>query len=224
MISLLIANSDLSDAKRIVNITMKKNKEIRLIDISTNIEEAMETINEEFPEIIIINRDLKNITKYINKIFYNPVFVHSHRINSPDDLHEAIKKVNSARKENIIEEKKNNKSDFNIVRKKVWDILLKLNFNPKMKGTTYLADCVALAYLNNNINSTSNMSKDLYPHVAERHGSTGESVKWDIIKAINAMNSYNIDNNPELLATFFELTTDVKATPKFFVNNLVNII
>lgn len=224
MVNLLIANTDLYDAKRLVNIIVKKNREIRLVDIVTETDEAMNTIKEEFPDVIIVSHDLYNIPKIIKEDFYNPIVVHSNKIKSPNDMKNIIEKINSEKTEKPIPEKPNEKNNLNDLRKNVWEMLLKLNFNPKMRGTGYLADSVAIAYLNRHINLTNNLSKDLYPRVANKNSSTGESVKWDIIKAINAMKKYNLDNYPELLSTFFDINTEIKTTPKFFVTNLMNLL
>ena len=222
MVNLLIANSDILDAKRVVNTVIRRNKELRLIDIVTNEKEAMQAVLEEYPDVIIINQDLFNVAKRLKNSFYAPVILESNKIKTFEDVRVIVNNISSQKKSD--EPKEMEKKESEDLPKKVYNLLLKLNFNPKMKGTQYLLESILFTYLNYQDNVIPNLSKYVYPEIGAKHNETSDVVKWDIIKSVKAMIKENAIYNPDIMQEVFQLSTPVKITPKVLISNIIAVL
>lgn len=105
------------------------------------------------------------------------------------------------------------KIDEQTIHKKVRKILESLDFDFKLKGTTYLLDAIVYSALNKDFYFFENLEKEIYPYVAKKYKVSISSVKWAIIRSINKFNSKSPKSNL--------LKLSEKTTSKSFISEIV---
>ncbi|MBR3153344.1 MAG: hypothetical protein IKF52_07160 [Clostridia bacterium] len=224
MVNILIADISFLEIKRLVNIIVSKTENSKIINISTDFKEACSSITEFYPDIIIKNNsfDFRGI---LNNDFYTPLIIDSNKLQSQLQLQKIITKLNR-RKTEQIQNTQNKHSEFEKLSRKLYNHLIKLNFNPQMIGTFYLSEALAYVYLNKNKDTEilNNFTKTIYPEIGSRNNSTGEAVKWDIIKTINEMYKTNLAISPKTVTNFLNTHVELKPTPKYFITTYTNVM
>ena len=96
------------------------------------------------------------------------------------------------------------KIDEQTIHKKVRKILESLDFDFKLKGTTYLLDAIVFSSLNKDFYFFENLENKIYPYVAKKYKVSVSSVKWAIIRSIN---KFNLKSSKSNLLKLSEKTT-----------------
>ncbi|MBR3133023.1 MAG: hypothetical protein IKG42_02970 [Clostridia bacterium] len=175
MVRVLIAENNMIIIKRLINTIISKVENSQIINISTDYNEAYITVNELCPELILTNKTF-NFLKVLNKEFYSPQIVYIEDIKTKEQFQAIISKHEKNKSQQKIESI-NNIINYNKLVKRVYNYLLKINFNPQMVGTQYLADAITFAYLNKDQDVLENFTKSIYPEVAARNNSTRRCCK-----------------------------------------------
>lgn len=221
MIKVLIANNNLNEIKGIITTLSYKNNNIKIINISTEKKEALRSTLNLYPDIIISEKDFFSKKEIQENYFYNPLFVTKEILNNEKKFKEVINTI-------LIQKnlKRTNKKNINInlISKKIFKHLLKLNFNSNMKGTIYLADSIAYTYFYNERNVIECLNTSVYPIVANKNNTTTDIVRWDIIKTINQMYKYNKRYEPKIINNFLNSYTEMQSSAKLFIKQYLNML
>lgn len=242
MLNILIADDNIYYAKTLINYIMADNEEMRLVNISTNGQEVLESIRSEHIDLVIL--DLKmpimsgheviaNIKKL--NLSYKPIIIvvsgeESYMQKNIDNCMiacsinklsglDAIKKIIL---ETIQETTKYNNIDK--IKDKILSELLSLGFSIKHNGTKYLLEAITLAYEDgkqkeDNEKYADNLEHYLYKRIAHNHAKSVGNIKGNITKAANYM--YTECEQSKLLK-YFSFSHDEKPTPKIIINTILS--
>lgn len=237
MLNLLIAEDNIYYAKTLINYIINMNKDIKLINLSTDGKEAIENIYCNSIDLIIL--DLKmpimsglDVLQKIKELDLDPIpsiivisgesdlikeirdnEIVSTFINKCVGLEEINRRVAGVIRQEQIRKNKQN------VSQKIKQELLSLGFNIKHVGTTYIAETIELAYEINNRQYCENLEKYLYSKVAKIHSKTTQNIKTNIAKAAKCM---YLDCNRDFLMKYFHFTYDYKPTLKVIINTVLS--
>lgn len=218
MINILIVEKDLNYSIKLMNNISQSNADVRLSGIATTITSALNIIKNDLIDIILINDEMmKKIKSPYLKKFKNSIIVLTDNtttkftqndtysyptINKKDNVITLNKKIND-----IIIQTRNlyNTKD---LRTLITDELTYLGYNPSYKGFQYLVETI---YILNNLEDyyDDNLSRDIYPLVAEKFNTSPKNVKYNIRNAIEVM-YFDCDENK--LSTYLGL--DISNKPK----------
>lgn len=237
MFNLLIAEDNVHYAKNLINYLINMNKEIRLVNFSTDGKETIENIYCNSIDLIIL--DLKmpkmsglDVLQEIKKLDLEPmpdiivISGESELIKEVRNYEEVsafinksvgLEEINKIIVQLIRQKKLNtrNKEICNVIKQE----LISLGFNIKHKGTTYIAESIELAYEINNKQYCENLEKYLYSRVAKIHSKSIQNIKTNIVKATNCM---YLDGNREFIMKYFRFSYDYKPTPKMIINTILS--
>lgn len=236
MLNMLIIDDEISCIKKLISSIFKNEENVRLLDIATNGIEALEILDKNKVDIILLDlkmpkmngvelieklesKKLKTYEKSIivitaedfmlQKIIKSPL-LYSYQL-KPITQERVLKDIND-----IIKEKslivKNEKLDRKIVSE-----LKYLNYNLTHLGTQYLKECIKIDFLKYN-GEAENLSKQIYPMIAKKYKKKVFSIKNNIIKATSYM--YN-ECKIEVLMKYFGYEIDYKPTPKTVIKAIV---
>lgn len=237
MLNLLVAEDDMYYAKSLINYIINMNKDIRLINLSTDGKETIENIYCNSIDLIIL--DLKmprmsglDVLREMKKLDLSPkpdIIVISGEselikeirnnelvatfINKSVGLEEINRKVAEVVKQKKISINRQN------IRKIIKQELLSLGFNVKHVGTTYIAETIELAYEINNKQYCENLERYLYNKIAKMHSKSIQNIKTNISKATNCM---YLHCNRDFLMKYFSFSYDYKPTPKMVINTILS--
>ena len=203
MLNLLIIENDPNVCKRMINNIVMYVKNIRIYGISYTVKEAIEIVKKQKIDVVILDNDLPNglaknfldfieenyiedkmsvivlakenenewltENKSIFKILYKPVEI-------PPIVY-ALRELcgnNNALKQSMLRDKINRE-------------LEKLQYNPSYVGTKYMAEAIYEIYSKNYIYKGGNLSRNVYPIIAENHNTTVNNVKCNITSATKCM-------------------------------------
>lgn len=207
MINILIIENNAHYATTLLNYINRKTKNIRVIGIALNGQEALEMINLE-QEIDFILLDLKipiySGEEIINKISYEKkmqldksIIIISGAYNENVVSLSKNKMINcilhktigieeiTKRLEEIIETKKENEEN-NLVKQKIYKELLNLGYDFAHKGTKYICYCI-YTVITSRKPHLDNLKRELYPIVAEKYNETIHNIKCNITRATDKM-------------------------------------
>lgn len=220
MYKAIIYSNNLEIIKKTCNILFNKFDNIKLLGIVNSIEEFNSLSNNCKINLIIIsdldfkNPTLQNLLKRIenkivfcngNKKFNNSKYTLYLPLNSENSyIHQQLKKFIS---------KVNNR----LIRKKVYKVLEKLNFDFKLNGTNYLLEAIVYSYLNKEKYLYENLKQEIYPYVAKIYHVEPDNVKWSIVHSVNIIKNHI--NYTEFNSIFCD-----KITPKSLISEIVNRI
>lgn len=234
MVNLLIVDDDLNFCKNITNV-LTKNKNVRICKICTNGLEALNVLNKEDIDIIILDIimptcngiDVLNAlssqknSKYNNSIIVisgefsffqqlvNNPFVYDYILKGSSN-DKVLKQVNK-----LIENK-----DISLQRAKIANELKKIGYDINYKGTIYLIDAIFQMYLYKE-NFIDNLQKDIYPIISKMYNKSVHNIKCNITNATELM-YYKCDINT--LKEYFNFYDDTKPTVKTVIYTVLNKI
>lgn len=99
--------------------------------------------------------------------------------------------------------------------------LLCLGYKLNHIGTYFISETILLAYYSNNINVLNNLEKNVYINISNKYGRNIETIKSNILKATNYMNTYG---NNEKIKEYFKICDYEKVTPKQVISTVLNKI
>lgn len=231
MLNLLVIENDPSMCKKIVNGVMLYVKNVRVCGISYTVKEAIEIASKQKVDIVILDYDLPN---GVSHNFLNFVSEHKEKQNiciilltdnqnSLDDVgdaiicnpHELTKLIYSVR--NI----SNSKVIANqgIIKNKIFNELEKLQYNLSYVGTQYMAEAIYEIYSKKYIYTGGNLTKNVFPVIAEKHHTNINNVKCNITQATRCM----IQNCPkEMLESYLFCVDNNKPRVKEIMYKIIN--
>lgn len=185
MINVLIIEKNFQYSAKIINQINKVNKYIRICGVVTTLDLINKYIQNFEIDIILIDIDFfKEIYQVLFNNYNNSIILISSNKKLLTQNHSLyfcnISNINDEIN-NIINSKNNNLNHTqlkNIIQKE----LTYLGYKPTLKGTKYLLETIYLLltlenYLDNNL------SRDIYPLVAQKFNTTSVNVKYNIRNA-----------------------------------------
>ena len=205
MINLLIVESNPEQAKNMINYISQYCPDIRVFGIAFNEEDAIETLKTDSIDTILMDLNLPNlgsfnILKYIanNRIlkFLNSIIVLGGdnmpitKLVDNKFVHCCLKKpislkdITSTLK--MLTDLKISETDEFVIKEKIKNQLTHLCYNLSYHGSKYLVDAIYLLYMNKD-RYYDNLSKDIYPVLANKHNKEANTIKCDITQATKNM-------------------------------------
>lgn len=234
MINLMIADDNIEFSKSLSNF-LTKEKDIKIVNISSNGLEALISYTSLKPDILLLDLDMPGFSglDFLNSINSNAkgsiqniiiisgssehkssltdVSLIKYILHKPLDFNKLIEIIREIKIESI--------SDLEL-RNKIYNLLEYLNFNMYSKGTVLLIDAIKLAYYNHElIYKTENLMKE----VSIIHNSNNfRSIRSTIDKSISSMYENKIDLKKicEVFPNFY----GYKPTIKNFINCSINYL
>lgn len=203
MLNMLVINNDHNTCKRIVNNVMIYCKNIRTCGIAYTVKEATEIVRKQKIDIFILDYNMqngvaRNFLDYIDE-------------NNEDEKMSVILLVDKDENENLISNKciskiihksneiseiiyalremsRNNKvAKQSLLKEKINKELEKMQYNFSYVGTKYMAEAIYEIYSKNYIYTGGNLSKNVYPIIAQNHNTTINNIKCNITSATRLM-------------------------------------
>ena len=227
--NILIMENDMVKCKKIVNYISKKTEKIRVCGIVNNEREAISEFDLGKVDLFLFDLDkakvvgydlikyitLKNLRKHRKSIIAitkdlklaellktNP-FV-NHCFTKPVGLKVVYERIEEVANEKL------NYTDEKIIKERIKRQLDILSFNFSYNGTKFLQEILYEMYINKN-KFYDNLSRDIYPIIAKRHGKTVNTVKCDITQATKVM---YYDCKEEVIMKYFNYKIPVKPRAK----------
>lgn len=247
MLNILVVEDNIYFSKLLINKTIQYNKNLRLCMIATDGKEALEIINREKIDIILLDLNLPKYDglkildfleenkkeEYLNsvvaisckedmitKIMNNPL-VYSY-ISKNQGIEAIVEKVNniSRDKEEMMKKRKFIQKKRKVIKNRIQKELINLGYNGKYIGTEYMVESIYYMYFLKD-KTRVKLEKGIYPIIAEKNCTTVNTVKCDIIKATNHLEN---DVNETKLKEYFGYFLDRKIRPKLVMNSVLNKI
>lgn len=242
MLNVLIADDNINYSKILINYLMKNNKDLRLVQLSTNGQEVLDAITMNYIDIVILDLKMPFLSglKILDileqkKIMHKPKIIvvsgydeYIKHIISNKLVYGFVNKSSGLEKINekvaeIIQIYKNDEKKQE-VKKSIIDELLSLGYCIKHKGTKYLMEVILLIYEQYNMNKceeiyVDNLERYFYREVARKHEKTTQNIKSNINKATAAM---YLECDQNKLLRYFSFTYDYKPTPKVVINTILS--
>lgn len=240
MVNILIADDNLYYAKVLMNIINNSINNVKVVNIATDGKETIEELNN-YNNIDVILLDLKmpvisgldimrKFDENKRKKFKNSIIVISGEadmiakirdedmvyscINKSCSMSDIIEKVKEI--VNYKEKKKNTKQLRKIIYKELQDI----GYNLSHKGTIYLIDAIILVY-NKKLKDELNLKRDIYPILSKKYNKPVQSIKNNMIKATDYMDS---TCTIEKKKKYFSFNDNSKITVKLVIFTILNNI
>ena len=206
MKNFLFITKDISKSIPFINRIIYSNPKLRLLHISTTIQESLETLynyNNQINLIIAYNLSqydilsiIKNLKENKNTFFLKSfIIISNESIKIPNEYNSYIKSISKNSDyctiENNINYISTQKKSFSFNQKKkgfIFQYLCKNGYNPSHLGTLYLLDVIYFLLLNN-YKVCPNLSKDIYPIIATKYSTTSHNIKCSITSATKYMNN-----------------------------------
>ncbi len=151
------------------------------------------------PDMIVKVREEETVYAYIDKL---------------SSMSEIIEKIDKLVKN------KNSRKNVHLLKDEIRKELQELGYNLSHKGTIYLVDAISLIYIKK-IEDKLNLKKDIYPILAEKHNRPVYSIKSDIVKATDFMDSTcDLKKKKE----YFSFDDNTKLTVKLVIYTVLNNI
>lgn len=246
MLNMLVVDDNIFFTKSLINNVVKENPDIRLCMIATNGKEALDALNTQKIDLILLDLKLPeysglDILEFLiryNNIYNNSVIVISGEsemilkvrnnplvysyINKGAGMENIIKEINQLvflKKEEVKKEEINNKRK-KLVRQQIRKELYKIGYTDKYAGTKYIADTIYLQYFIENKKNIK-LKNDIYPIISQKYNMPVNTVKCDIITATRKVK----DSVPEEhIKQYFGFFWDKKITPKLVINTVLKKI
>lgn len=236
MVNVLVVDDNFIFAKKIINILVSDNKNVRLCNVCTNGNEVMKLLSSKKENIDVILLDLKlpnfsglDILRYIEENdleeYKNSIIVISGEMEMIQKLRNnpylysfvgksmgfelILKEIN-----NLIEIKENEKNSIDF---KIHEEIKKLNYNFSYIGTKYMIEAILIMY-NENQTADIKLEKDIYSKISKKYKKSINNIKTNIINATDLM---YYDCNFEILKNYFGISVDEKPTPKVIMNTIL---
>lgn len=247
MLNMLVIDDNIYFAKIVVNSISTLNPDLRLCALVTDGEEAINVINTQKIDLILLDLNLPiyngiDILEYLmtnNKnIYFNSIivisgeaemllkirnnpFVYSY-IQKSSGIENILKEINqlASFKKSELKKEDTNKQKRQLIKQQIYKELLCIGYNNKYAGTKYLSDSIYLQYFINNRKSIK-LKNDIYPIISQKYNVTINTIKCDIIMATNKANK---DISKNHIQNYFGFFLDKKITPKLVINTVLNKI
>ena len=228
MISVLIANTNFNDIKRIVDI-FSTYKQFRIICITSNNNETYNKILQLKPDLVIVSLDLLSFNSYqlINEVNSKKFHIHFIVLNvSNTQIFEKLKNKRGIitciskdiDKLPFILNKQLNSIDSASLEKNIMNELIYIGYNPSHKGTIFLLEIIKILINRNEIEDYC-LKTDLYPILAKKYNKDVDLIKIDIFKATDNMyyncesdklyEYFRIDGKPNLKEIIYRISSNV---------------
>lgn len=239
MLNMLIIDDNINYIKNLISIILKKEENIRLIDIALDGKEALKILTEFKVDIILLDLKMPNISgiqlleyltkksekkyrdsiivitgegKLLNNVMNNPL-VYSYEL-------KPIKSESLLEKIEVLVSQKLLLKEENQLDEKILNEINILGYNLSHIGTIYLKECIKIDYIKYK-GEAENINKQIYPIVSKKYKKSNFLIKNSIIKATNYMyNECEIDK----LIDYFQFESDHKPTPKMVIKTIVRKI
>lgn len=237
MVNILVIDDNMYYSKNLINFLSQHNPMLRLISMITDGKEAIEYFSNEnnntdiilldinlpyFNGIDILNfLDNKNLEQYTNSIIaISGEINYLHSLRNNKYIYTFINKLQGFEK---ILEAINNLSyqkQLETINKR--DVILKelnfLNFNEKFVGTKYLLEAIIIIMENYKYKEY-NLTKDIYPIIANKYNKTVNNIKCNINNATTIM---NCDCEKNILMKYFTFYNNKsEAKPKQVIETII---
>lgn len=236
MLNMLIVDDNMIYVKMLISTILKREENIKLIDIANNGEEALKILKESPVDIILLDlimpkldgRKLLNILENTNSFklrqsvivitgdssaigeVTSKTIVYDYLI-KPFSTDLLMKKIN-----NLVKEKNVIQKDVNL-DKKILNELLKLGYNKTHLETNYIKDCIKIDLIKYH-GEAENITKQIYPILSAKYKKPIFSIKNNIIKATDYM--YN-EGEMNKTMQYFKFDFDCKPTPKTVIKTVL---
>lgn len=201
MYNLLIIEKDLNLTRIIINNIANKFRNIRVCNISCNVEECFELLSTINVDIIFIDslHNKKEYTKLVEHLEKNNLYRYKKLIIVRDikkksyndnEINYAFSYVNSIEEieenlEEIIKMKVELDNNY-VIKERIQNELKKLNYNYSYNGTKYLEESILEIY-KANLNFDGNLKKEIYPIIAKKYKKNIDTIYCNIKFATNCM-------------------------------------
>lgn len=237
MINLLVVEDNAEYCKNIVNYISQHVSDVKVYSMAFSSEEAINIIDTEIPDLILMDLNMdglgaynilnyineNELTKYVDSLIVfsnssitNSKFENSRYINSyfkkPIELKFIATHIGKLCEERTII----NAETF--IRNKIVHELEVLNYNFSYHGSQYLVEAIYVLYTNKD-KFFDNLSRDVYPAVAEKFNKNANTIKCDISQATKMM---IYDCNEDIITSYFNLSRFIKPTVKQVVFTVLN--
>lgn len=237
MFNFLIVEDNVLQCEQLVNFISTKVSNIRLYYMAHSAQEAIDIINKEIVDIILLDLKLPDmsgieiineiennkIEKYINSIILitgeskmlfqvlNSPYINNYFV-KPANLLEISNSINK-----IMEQKKLD-NNANMILEKINNELSILNFNFSYVGTRYLKECIYELYIRKDEN-LANLSKEIYPIIAKKYNKSVNNIYSNIKQSIKIM-YYDCDSI--VLTHYFNYSYCVQPKAKEIIFTILN--
>ncbi len=228
MVNVVIADDNKEFCIALVNYVMKYNNDIRIADIVTDGNKAINTINEIRPEIILLDIKMPYFSgievmkkiKLINN--YQPKFIFLSgdvsgimELNKLNEEYMLIEKNTSYEQILIILNEIVNELNVENKKREIEDMLNLLNISRTSLGYKYLAQAIYMI-LSEGLD-VDNLENGLYKKVADNYEVSVLNIKWNIQKAVNSMWRYSDEKG---ICELLGIKDNRKPTPKLIISVL----
>lgn len=238
MINVLVVEDDFFQSKQIVNF-ISKNNEIRLHSMAITGKEALDIINKEEVDLIILDLNLPDMTglkileiieekklniymesiiifsgepELISKISNNPyIFTYINKMEGLSKVNESI--IDFIKIKDLAYQEK-------IIKLKIKKEMNYLCFSLSHKGSVFLLESIYEIYKNKD-SCNSNLNKDIYPVVAKKFKTNSHNVKCNIA---NAKNFMYYECKEEILLDYLGYSEIFKPKTKELIFEILNKI
>lgn len=238
MLNMLIVEDDIMQCKQIANFVSSHINNVKLYSYVYDGKETLEILDTKDIDFVLLDLKLPDISgidiidylvknqmvKYTKSIIVvsGETGLISQLINNnyifdfiykPVYFDKLLASIHSLIKE------KNIFLNLEKIRKKINSELYTLHYNFSHAGTVYLAEAVLQYYLKGEKNN--NLTKDIYPYIANKYHTTVNNVKCDILQASN----YSFcECNDKDFQEYFKLYYSVKPKTKTIIFTILNKI
>ncbi len=227
MLKVLIICKNLSIVKTITNKVICDLKELQIVGIANEFNEAKEIITEREPDLIITT--LSGILEFLenNINFYTPKVIIISKSEETYTDHKSMlvlnfnlnfKTMSKYILKFIQEDISDSKKDL------AMSILLNLGFNFKLMGTTYLLDSILYATTYKGYYTFDKLKRDIYSYVAIINKTDSDKVKWSIDRSIKYMYSKHSKDSYNVVEKYFGIKYPKKPTPKLIISVIANYL
>lgn len=238
MIKTIIVDDNIQYCRHIINHIVNKSKNMQLIYVAVDGEEALTILAKEKIDLIILDLKIPKVSgievlahieqtikneipgvfcisadnELLHKAYQHTKLLLADYSNKMEPIEDTYNKIQ--RLANEIESSRNLKKLKAIIQEELETI----GFNIKYKGTKYLLESIIYVY-NNNLELLENLEKYVYPVIAAQNRKNTQNIKTNIIKACELVYLYQ-DN--EVIKNYFLI--DIKPTPKLVIKKILDKI
>lgn len=237
MIKILIVDDNMHYAINLFNYINRRRNNIQICGIACNGQQAIEMINKNYADIILLDLKLPQCTgeeilkKITNKNRYNKSIIIisgendlMQKLSDNSMIYSIINKIsgmeNIALKINEIINFKENKTNNLDLRGAIINELLYLGYDISHKGTRYLIKVIEYVAQNPQMD-IENLNKYIYPIISKQSNTTTNNIKCSINRANNSM---YYECEAEKLKRYFKFSKDAKPNTKIIITTIINKI
>lgn len=238
MVNILIANDNIYYAKELMNIIDDCINDVRISSITLDGKETIEKLNSDNNiDIILLSSKMPTLNgiEVINQLsndkrkkYNQSIIIISEepeiitKLKNDTTIYSCIDKVCSISE--IIEKidelvkYKNRKKNIHLLKDTIRQELQEIGYNLSHKGTLYLIDAISLIYVRKEEDDL-NLKKDIYPLLSQKYNKPIYSIKSDIVKATDFMDSICSKAKKK---EYFSFEDDSKLTVKLVIYTVLN--